>query len=173
MEQDISLDLNNYVIYHPNGQIKEEGRYYIDEIGFDDIKKFQVPIGKWKGWYANGKQEYIEEFNENGENDGVFIYWNQNGIKTSEWFYKQGEKHGLFKMWYQNGKKSKETTYVEGKKDGLTCEWYENGNLKMKTSFKKGLKNGMYTEWNENGEKTIEGKFTSGVLISKTNLVKD
>ena len=169
MEQNISSDLKNYVTYHPNGQIKEQGRYYIDEIGFDEVEEFQVPIGEWRGWYENGKEEYVEHFNEKGENDGIFIYWNADGTKTREWYYKNGEKHGPFKIWFGDGKKSKETTYIEGKKEGLTCEWYENGNRKMETTFKKGLKNGIHTEWNENGEKTIEGEFTLGVLTSKKN----
>ena len=169
MEQNISIDLKNYITYHPNGKIKEQGTYYIDEIGFDDVEEFQVPVGEWRGWYENGKEEYVEHFNEKGENDGIFIYWNEDGTKTREWYYKNGEKHGPFKIWYGDGKKSKETTYIEGKKEGLTCEWYENGNRKMETTFKKGLKNGIHTEWNENGEKTIEGEFTLGVLTSKKN----
>ena len=173
MEQNISSDLKNYVTYHPNGKIKEQGRYYIDEIGFDDVEEFHVPVGKWRGWYEDGQEEYIEHFNEKGENDGIFVYWNEDGIKTREWYYKNGKKHGPFKIWFGDGKKSKETKYIEGKKDGLTCEWYENGKRKMKTTFEKGIKNGIHTEWNENGEKTIEGKFIFGVLTSKINWEKD
>ena len=90
MEQNISIDLKNYITYHPNGQIKEQGRYYIDEIGFDDVEEFQVPVGEWRGWYENGKEEYVKHFNEKGENDGIFIYWNEKGIKTREWYYKNG-----------------------------------------------------------------------------------
>ena len=29
MEQNIIIDLKNYVIYHTNGQIREQGRYFI------------------------------------------------------------------------------------------------------------------------------------------------
>ena len=173
MEQNIIRDFKDYIVYHPNGHIKEQGRYYVDEIGFDDVEEFQVPVGEWRGWYENGKEEYLEQFNEKGENDGIFVFWNEDGIKTREWYYKNGEKHGPFKIWHDNGKRSKETTYIEGKKDGLTCEWYENGKRKMKTTFEKGIKNGIHTEWNENGEKTIEGKFIFGVLTSKINWEKD
>ena len=61
------------------------------------------------------EEEYIEKFNEKGENDGIFVYWNKNGIKT-KWYYKNGEKDGPFKIWFENGKKSKETNYKKGKK---------------------------------------------------------
>ena len=150
--------------------MKEEGRYYIDQIGIYDIEKFQVPIGEWRGWYEDGKEEYIEQFNEKGENDGIFIYWNENGIKTREWHYRNGQKDGPFKIWFADGKKSKETTYKKGKKDGLTCEWYEDGKIKMKTTFKNGLKNGTHVEWDVMGKKVIEGEFKEGVLISKKSL---
>ena len=39
----------------------------------------------------NGNEEYIEQFNKKGQNDGIFVYWNLNGIKTREWYYKNGE----------------------------------------------------------------------------------
>ena len=48
-------------------------------------------------------------FNEKGENDGIFIFWNENGVKTREWYYKNGVKEGPFKIWYGDGSKSKET----------------------------------------------------------------
>ena len=160
-------NFNKHLTYYPSGKLKEEGSFYIDQIGFDEIEEFKVPVGRWKGWYEDGREEYIEEFNEKGENDGIFVYWNKNGIKTREWYYKNGEKDGPFKIWFENGKKSKETNYKMGKKDGLTYEWFENGILKMKTNFVDGLKNGTHVEWNENGVKLIEGKFDFGFLTSK------
>ena len=100
MGKNIINNLNNHILYHPNGQIKEEGSYYIDQIGIYEIEKFQVPVGEWKGWYENGQKEYIEQFNDQGKNDGIFAYWNKHGVKTREWFYKDGQKHGPFKLWY-------------------------------------------------------------------------
>ena len=58
-------------------------------------------------------------FNEKGENDGIFIFWNENGVKTREWYYKNGVKEGPFKIWYGDGSKSKETIYKNGKKKWL------------------------------------------------------
>jgi len=135
--------VKTHILYHPNGKIQEEGSYYIDEIGINEIEEFEVPVGEWKGWYDNGKIEYIETFNDYGKNHGIFIYWNKNGIKTREWSYENGKKHGLFNTWYDNGQKFQETVYVNGKKNGLHTEWYDNG------------------------QKSIEGNFKFGVLISK------
>ena len=165
-------NLKKYKTHYLNGNIKEEGSYYIDQIGFDDIEEFQVPVGEWRGWYEDGKEEYIEQFNKKGENDGIFTFWNKDGIKTREWYYKNGQKDGSFKIWFGNGKKSKETIYKKGKKNGLACEWYEDGKPKLVTTFKDGLKNGKHIEWDESGKKVIEGKFKEGVLISKIPLGK-
>ena len=167
MEKNIIKKLNNHILYHQNGQVKEKGNYYIDQIGIYDIEEFQVPVGEWKGWYENGHKEYIEQFNDQGKNEGIFVYWNEHGVKTKEWFYKNGQKHGPFKLWYENGKLSQETVYIDGKKDGLTTKWYEHGGKKMETTFKNGKKDGVHIEWYENGKKSIEGKFKFGVLTSK------
>ena len=86
-------NLNNHILYHPNGQVKEEGSYYIDQIGIYDIEEFQVPVGEWKGWYENGHKEYIEQFNDQGKNEGIFVYWNEHGVKTKRMVFTKMDKN--------------------------------------------------------------------------------
>jgi len=71
------------------------------------------------------------------------------GEKLSEGTYKDGELDGLFTEWYENGQK-KEGTYKDGKKDGLETWWYENGQKRFEGTYKDGEFISSKS-WNEDG----------------------
>ena len=82
---------------------------------------------------------------KDGEPDGLFIYWYENGRKRSEETYKDGKEDGLWTSWYENGQKSEEGTYKDGKEDGLWTSWYENGQKRGEWTYKDGKKEGFVT----------------------------
>ena len=51
---------------------------------------------------------------KNGEKDGLYTSWHENGQKQREGTYKDGKNHGLWTTWYVNGQKRYEETYKDG-----------------------------------------------------------
>ena len=66
---------------------------------------------------------------KDGEPDGLFIYWYDNGRKWFEETWKGGYVDGLLTEWYSNGQKWSERTYKDGKLIESTS-WDKYGNKK-------------------------------------------
>jgi len=64
---------------------------------------------------------------------------------------KDGEYDGLYTYWYENGQKKKEGTYKDGKLDGLWTEWYENGQKESEETYKNGERVEIIGRWNRDG----------------------
>ena len=71
--------------------------------------------------------EKLKENYKNGEKDGIWISWYENGQKRSEGTYETEIKHGLWTEWYENGQKRSEKTYKNSVNDELWTVWDENG----------------------------------------------
>jgi hypothetical protein len=65
---------------------------------------------------------------KDGKEDGLFIYWYENGQKKEEVTFKFGEKDGKWTFWYENGQKEWEETFKAGELIDLKY-WDEDGNL--------------------------------------------
>ena len=60
--------------------------------------------------------------------------------------FKDGEPDGLWTEWYENGQKDLEGTYKDGKKDGLWISWYENGQKEWEETWKAPSGSGGYSK---------------------------
>ena len=70
-------------------------------------------------FYKNGQLKSVENKNEDGEFDGLYTHWYENGQKWYELTNKDGEWNGLNTNWYEKGQKKAEGTYKGVNKDGL------------------------------------------------------
>jgi hypothetical protein len=52
--------------------------------------------------------------------------------------YLEGEPDGLWTYWYQNGQMKEEGHYHKGVKNGMRVEWYQNGTLMWKGEWENG-----------------------------------
>jgi antitoxin component YwqK of YwqJK toxin-antitoxin module len=95
------------------------------------------------------------------------------GEKEFEGSYKDGEKDGLWTWWYEDGQKRKEETYKDGKRDGLLTGWYENGQKWYEEIYKYGELDGKSTFWYKNGQKGYEKTYKDGKKISSKNWDED
>lgn len=50
-----------------------------------------------------------------------------------------GKQHGHFIWYYENGQKSSEVEYVNDKRDGLYTSWYEDGTPNIRRTYKNGV----------------------------------
>ena len=74
------------------------------------------------------------------------------GRKSSEGTYTDGEQDGMWTYWHENGQKSSEGTYTDGEQDGMWTYWHENGQKGAEGTYKDGEEDGMWTYWTEEGE---------------------
>jgi antitoxin component YwqK of YwqJK toxin-antitoxin module len=127
----------------------------------------------------NGKK-ILDANYSNGNLNGPYIEWHDNGKKKSEVFYVNGkidngiyytydrEGNKLSAITYSNHIKIKEEKYKYGKLNGITTEWYENGELKSETFYKNGIKDGMSRSYNYLGKVTEETYNVAGTTGKTT-----
>jgi hypothetical protein len=65
---------------------------------------------------------------KDGNRDGEFTFWHNNGKIKSKGSYLNGQVVGIWTLWYFNGQKYKETDTIRGTR----LYWYDNGQMKSK-----------------------------------------
>ena len=190
-----------YTVYFENGKVyytgifvngKEEGlwkRWFENgkpEIQgcFHDGKMDSV----WKEWFSNGILKYEINYKNNLKN-GVVIYYDETGQKTSIQTFKDGVLHGKFTQFNETGIPVIDGSYLYDKKDGEWLyrqadqkilrkeyykngrpsgtwqEFYPNGNPQSQKSFNKnGVLEGKFIKYDRYGKVTYEAVYTDGKL---------
>jgi len=92
---------------------------------------------------------------------GLFIYYYENGQKSSEGEYLNNYMEGQWSYWYESGK-IKEKNYLKSGLIYSTEVFYKNGKIKYSGKFKYGKRHGKWIYWNTDGRITVEGDFKKG-----------
>ena len=108
-----------------------------------------------------GKKVYIGNL-LNGQKEGKWVWYWENGKKKQHYNFKNGNFHGQVSNWYENGQKENELHYKNGLLEGSVIFWHKNGNKKAEGVWKNNLKNGLITEWYDNGNKQFEANYKNG-----------
>lgn len=90
--------------------------------------------------YPDGKPHFSYTVNEDGQRDGIFKEFAEDGTLKAQGIYKAGKLHGLYK------------------------ELHPNGKLKLKGMYKKGVLSGKYSEHDEKGVSTLTALYRNGKL---------
>ncbi len=120
-----------------------DGSYFVQE---QDIYDFSSPPEVNVTLYGNIAQ-------------GTVTRWHGNGQVYSIGNFLNGEKNGLFQWWYEDGSAKEEATFVKEAREGIVTQWYRNGNKFAEANYKKGKLNGNLTWWFETGQKKEETSF--------------
>ena len=89
------------------------------------------------------------------------------GEKDFEGSYKDGEKDGLWTDWYENGQKKSERNYKYGFDIGSWTAWYQNGQKKSEVKYKDGQKEISSKMWEEDGsvyDPTLSDEMREAIL---------
>ena len=125
-----------------------------------------------------GGEKDFEGSYKDGQKDGLWTVWYENGQKKSEGTYKNGEADGLVTWWYENGQKKSENNFKadalgNGIAHGLSTGWYENGQKRYEKNYKDGRSIGSANSWHKNGKKMEEAKYKDGKEISSKKWNED
>lgn len=104
---------------------------------FYEVNQQKPFTGKATYKYPDGEL-ILEETYKDGQKDGPFKSYFENGQPEFEITYKDGKLNGPFKNYYNNGQPEFEMTYKDGQRDGLVKGYSENGKLKLEVLFKNG-----------------------------------
>ena len=113
-----------------------------------------VKDGLWSFWNDNGLLiEQVEFYN--GLRDGVTKYFSADGKQNAKISYRQDVPwNGEWVKWFSDGSKKEFGNYVDGTKNGPWRGWYENGQKKYVLHYQNTMKHGICTEWTEDGRLT-------------------
>lgn len=121
------------------------GKVYSGEAEMKDasgaISKLTILEGKLHGdvtyYFADGKLKEQGSYTA-GLKNGVWIRFNEAGLKVGEGEYYNGRKHGKWLVWDDNGKKRFEMSYLHGDKYSTWYSWDEKGELIASVNYDKG-----------------------------------
>ncbi|WP_130733195.1 toxin-antitoxin system YwqK family antitoxin [Flavobacterium sp. J27] len=136
--KDGKLD-GDYTFYHPNGKIQSKGFYTKN-----------VQSGKWFFYTEDGfpisEESYLYDKGLRIKN-GLFRFYNKQGILVEETSYTKDAINGLGKLYFDNGFLKQETNYKNGETVGLT-KIYKEKARDVLDGIGKMAKNGVITgEW--------------------------
>lgn len=94
--------------------------------------------------------------NEASVQNGEYIERYDNGVIKFRGMMKDGQRDGLWKSWYEDGGKWSETTFSAGKKSGSTTTWYESGQMRYTGFYTGDEESGKWTFWDEKGKQVAE-----------------
>ena len=158
------------IAFNPDSGLVD-GRYLVQEQDIYDyslspevhVQLFgNISQGTVTRWHGNGQIYSIGNF-LNGEKNGLFQWWYNDGAKKEESTFVNGERVDVVTQWYQNGKKFAEANYKKGQLNGNLTWWYETGQKKEQTSFVNGERDGFAYWWYSDGAKKGVGDVSKGM----------
>lgn len=134
-------------------QIKySSGKYFGPEVYVDRLEKTVTIVnisgddrnGITRGWYYESEEkspiirEKIRCNFIDGNLDGPYIEWYQDGELKERCTYKNGKLDETFEAWYPNGQLKERKYYIDCKLNGLHEKWYDDGQDKSRKSYVMG-----------------------------------
>jgi antitoxin component YwqK of YwqJK toxin-antitoxin module len=113
-------------------------------LGSFDIGKGEVNVTEY---YPNGAEQGRGNY-YNGNKMEEWVYYDENGWKSSSVTYVFGIMHGPLKTFHPNGKVSLETTYAYGYEHGYHKEWHINGEIASEGWVQYDMKQGDWYDYN-------------------------
>ena len=130
-------------------------------IGEGIVKEDGDRDGPWKDYYNDGKLKSEGNY-DNGKQTGLWKYYHQNGkIEQTGKFNKQGKPDGTWKWYFDTGQLLKEENYRNGLREGLSAQYDETGQVVEEGEFVNGNEDGPWFE--KSGDNYIRGTYRDGL----------
>lgn len=88
--------------------------------------------------------------------DKTIEYHPNGNIKMEGRLNDEGQRQGLWIAYYENGTKWSESYYVDGIRDGHSLSFYPNGRIRYVGEYKNDVKVGTWKFYNEDGTLATE-----------------
>lgn len=150
--------------YHPNNEkvrfFYHDNSWHINAIG--DLNGAGQPVGLFKFFYESGALSSTGNFNKNGEREGRWISFHENGDTARVVYYQAGVLDGPNREYHSNGNLSVRATYKTDKPHGRAEIFDRHGNKVRQINFVEGTIED--TLYNYHSDGTISGAlpYTAG-----------
>ena len=132
------------------------------------VNETKLPYsGKVFKLYKKTEVKQYEGLLWNGQRQGLWTEYGEDGTKRSETNYSKGTKLGLETISGKDGWKT-ETNYRDGKEHGLATVYREGGAKYSETHYKDGKEHGLKTMYRDDGTKKSECEYKDGEKIYGT-----
>jgi len=84
-------------------------------------------------------------------NEGEYIKRYKNGVIEIRGMMKNGNRDGLWKSFYEDGTPWSETTFKDGIKNGKTTTWYPTGQMRYTGFYTNDKESGKWMYYDEKG----------------------
>lgn len=143
--------------------------YYIDGNiqmrGAYTSKNFKKRDGHFVYFHENGFKSSEGNYVENRA-EGIWTYWHANGEKKSEGLHRRGLRQGKWCFWHDNGKHHTDGLYVDDKAEGHWQYWFETGELQSEGDYRNGSNHGKWTYYHRFGGVRLRENYVEGELVS-------
>ena len=171
-------DLVAYKIYHRDGSLikeaKKKGGEFLFENYYSDGTKKAVGVylsgdlgknGLWKFYNENGVLDSESSYS-NGEINGKARDYYSTGKKFTTTSYKDGDANGLYVKYYRSGQVFQQGYYVGDEQEGVWLEYYPDGTLSEESFFVDDELNGPKKYYAVNGKLDLIDYFENGINVA-------
>lgn len=148
-----SSQYNGTIIrYYENGKLKEKftsekGKFQGTYIRYEEDGGWSIKTYKDNLLWGPVISHYVDSATtvivvgqyENGNETGLWRWFNQDSITTKSAEYNDGEPNGVYTTYYLNGKIESEGKLKNGFQDGVFKFYTEKGKLKKIEKYKEGI----------------------------------
>jgi antitoxin component YwqK of YwqJK toxin-antitoxin module len=103
-------------------------------------------------YHINGNIRIKSKYNEKGQRDGPWLYYDINGILKSEFLYSNGVLVKLIQYHPDGATKACEANYKSGIIHGPWLAYHENGHKFIEMEYKSGKLSGFKKVYGYDGE---------------------
>ena len=126
--------------------------------------------GVWVYWFDNGTKNREANYKD-GRPDGAWETFRADGSLASKRAYKSGIRDGEWITYDETGKEPRRIEiYADGKANGTWKLWFPSGKLNREMTFKDGKRDGPIVEYRDDGSKVLEGAYADGKLEGTVHL---
>lgn len=95
-------------------------------------------------------------------------YYDLKGQVYKKFEWKDGELNGIYEEYHENGIISTRDNFIKNKREGLSETYFDNGNIRSKCNYIDNVPDGLYESFNEVGNKDSIINYKNGVLNGVT-----
>lgn len=99
---------------------------------------------------------------DQGREQGLWVFYYSTGEKKAEGEYKDGKKIKEWKYYHRNGKMEQTGRYQNDLPVGFWRWYFDDGTVRREEEYFRGLMEGPSVEYNEFGEVVAEGEYLDG-----------
>ncbi len=113
--------------------------------------------------YENGSMKTVRVFQEiDGEKVWVSeVHYHPNATKSMEGKIKNGERDGEWISWYDDGKIWSKGNFKNGKRVGMGFVYFPNGKVQIEGPYREGNRTGVWRSYNDQGNLISETDYTT------------